>query len=139
MVTEHSNIDKTVNKTLVKNAQILQQRLSRDQEKNAHKRRFERYQVFAVATMIMLDSSQHIEGVVTEVSQGGIKFRPASLFLLERNSERVSIILDDINITGTIRASRADGYGIQLIDMLEEIDLKYILDNYKSNDIKSKN
>ncbi|MCF6344819.1 MAG: PilZ domain-containing protein [Devosiaceae bacterium] len=127
--------NQTPNNTRVasKQAQILQERLSRDQEKNAHKRRFERHTVFAVATMIILDSSQHIEGVITEVSQGGIKFRPASLFLLERNSERVSIILDDVKTTGTIRASRADGYGIQLIDKLDENDLQFIIDNYASN------
>lgn len=130
MQAEQPHIEKQVNKSASKQAQILQERLSRDQEKNAHKRRFERYPVFAVATMIILDSSQQIEGVITEISQGGVKFRPASLFVLERNSERVSIIIDDINTTGTIRATRADGYGIQLIEQLSDIDIKFITKNY---------
>ncbi len=132
MQLEHNQQKQEASRTASKQAQILQQRLSRDQEKNAHKRRFERHEIFAVATMIILDSSQHIEGVITEISQGGMKFRPASLFLQERNSERVSIILDDINTTGTIRASRADGYGIQLIEKLDEVDLDFILKNYSA-------
>ncbi len=130
MQVENRHHDPNKKQAASKQAKILQQRLSRDQEKNAHKRRFERYPIFAVATMIILDSSLHIEGVLTEVSLGGVKFRPASLFLLERNSERVSIILDDIKTTGTIRASRADGYGIQLIEQLDKVDLQFILNNY---------
>ena len=130
MQAEHSQDNPTNARVASKQTQLLQERISRDQEKNAHKRRFERHPVFAVATMIILDSSQHIEGVITEISQGGIKFRPASHFLLERNSERVSVIVDDINTTGTIRASRADGYGVQLIDELAEDDLGFIVDNY---------
>ncbi len=130
MQTQHQGNIGNKQRAASKQAKILQERLFRDQEKNAHKRRFKRYNIFAVATMIILDSSQHIEGVITEISQGGLKFRPASLFLLERNSEHVSIILDDIKTTGTIRASRADGYGIQLIDHLSKADLQFILNNY---------
>ena len=125
----HEEEKTTTNK---KHAEQLQKQLVKDQEKNAHKRAFERHSVFAVATMVLHENSQEIEGIIAEVSQGGVRFRPASLFLLNRNSERISIILDDINVTGIIRASRADGYGIQLLDEISATEIAYITRNYKA-------
>jgi hypothetical protein len=116
----------------VKNTEALQRQLVKDQEKNAHKRAFDRHKIFAVATMILSFNSQEVEGVITEVSQGGLKFRPATSFLLERNGERVSIIVDDIKKSAIIRASRADGYGVQLLDEIDVNEINYILRNYKA-------
>ncbi len=115
-----------------KHAELLQKRLEKDKEKNAHKRAFERHSVFAVATMVLNNNSQEVEGVIAEISQGGLRFRPASLFLLDRNGENISMILDDINVSGIIRASRADGYGIQLLDKINPSEMAYILRNYKA-------
>lgn len=115
-----------------KQTELLQKRLEKDQEKNAHKRAFERHAIFAVSTMVLSNNSQEIEGVIAEISQGGLRFRPASLFLLERNGENISIILDDINVSGIIRASRADGYGVQLLDEISPSEMNYILRNYKA-------
>ncbi len=129
--TQHS-FEETRITSNSKQAELLQKRLKKDQEKNAHKRAFERHAVFAVASMILHNNSQEIEGVIAEISQGGLRFRPASLFLLERNSERISIIIDDINVAGIIRASRADGYGVQLLDEINPSELAYILRNYKA-------
>lgn len=108
----------------------LARRLLQDQEKNAHKRKFQRYPTFAVANMTILNTSQQLDGVVTEVSENGLKFRPASLFILEQNGERVSVTIDSVQTSGTIRASRVDGYGIQLLDKFDDEALEFLLEHY---------
>jgi len=116
-----------------KRSAVLSRRLLQDQQKNAHKRRFKRHPTFAVANMTILNNSMHFDGVVTEVSENGLKFRPASLFLLEQNGERVSVVIDSVKTIGTIRASRADGYGIQLLEKFDDEALEYLLANYTEN------
>ncbi len=110
----------------------LRQRLSRDITKNSHKRRFERFDIFAVGAMKIMNNSQRIDGVIDEVSAGGLRFRPAATYILERRNEAVSIELGDFVISGIIRATRADGYGVQLLDQLNPEQLKILIKKYKS-------
>ena len=112
----------------------LARRLLEDQKKNEHKRQSQRYPTFAVAQLTVLDTTEEMVGVVTEISKSGLKFRPASMYLQEHNGERVTIIVDTVITTGTIRASRADGYGIQLLEEFEPHDFNHILENYTAMD-----
>jgi hypothetical protein len=127
---QHNPQNEPVNELVAKQSETLRRRIDKDQEKNAHKRKFQRHPTFAVSTLMLLDNSHVFDGVVTEVSAGGVKFRPASSFLQERNGDRVSIKIDEIQSTGVIRASRADGYGIQLLDKLPQEAMEFILQNY---------
>ncbi|HHS82722.1 MAG TPA: PilZ domain-containing protein [Devosia sp.] len=111
----------------------LRRRLQADESKNSHKRRFERHSIFAIAHITLTDSSQRIDGVVDEVSIGGIRFHPALSFIMERNNEPVTVDLGDLHLSGRIRATRADGYGIQLMDMLSEQQLADLLASYKTD------
>ena len=126
----HEMQAKPVNELVAKQSETLRRRINKDQEKNAHKRKFQRHPTFAVATLMLLDNSHIFDGVVTEVSSGGVKFRPASSFLQERNGDRVAVKIDEIQSSGVIRASRADGYGIQLLDKLSPEEMDHILQNY---------
>jgi len=108
----------------------LRQRLQADETKNAHKRQFERHKLFAPGVLIMMNSSQEIDGMIAEISSGGLRFRPASSYIQERNSEPVYIVLDDLRLSGRIRATRADGYGVQVLDEMTEESLREILQKY---------
>lgn len=110
---------------------VLRQRLKTDVVKNAHKRKFERYDIFAVGTMTMMDNSMLIDGVIDEVSAGGLRFRPASTYILERKNEAVSMKLGNYKISGMIRATRADGYGVQLLDQLDQDQLDNLIAQYE--------
>ncbi|WP_424983859.1 PilZ domain-containing protein [Maritalea sp. S77] len=125
---------KPVNEIVAKQSETLRRRIDKDQEKNAHKRKFQRHPTFAVSTLMLLDNSHIFDGVITEVSSGGVKFRPASSFLQERNGERVAVKIDEIQSTGVIRASRADGYGIQLLEKFSNEEMDHILQNYGVKD-----
>ena len=96
----------------------LRRRLQQDEQQNAHKRRFIRYATFVVSRLVMMNNSQSIDGVVNEISQGGMRFRPASRFIQRRDGETVSIVIEELAFSGRIRASRPDGYGIELLDTL---------------------
>ncbi len=110
----------------------LRQRLSRDVTKNSHKRQFERFDIFAIGAMTIMNNSQRIDGVIDEVSAGGLRFRPASTYILERKNEAVSIELADYVISGIIRATRADGYGVQLLDQLSPEQVSVLIAKYKT-------
>lgn len=114
------------------NTTTLRQRLSRDITKNSHKRQFQRFDIFAVGAMTIMNNSQRIDGVIDEVSAGGLRFRPAATYILERQNEAVSIELGDFVISGIIRATRADGYGVQLLDQLDSEQLDILIKKYKS-------
>ncbi|WDR01581.1 PilZ domain-containing protein [Devosia algicola] len=100
--------------------ETLRRRLQQDEQKNAHKRRFERHSTFIVARMVMQDTAQHIDGVINEMSLGGMRFRPASKYLQKRDGDTVSLLIEEQAFIGRIRASRPDGYGIELLDMMPE-------------------
>lgn len=105
----------------------LHRRLNRDEQKNAHKRRFARHKTFIIAQMMIMDTSQRFDGMVNEVSQGGMRFRPASRFMQKRD-DTVTLVMADRTFSGRIRASRPDGYGIELLDSLSEDDLAHLLE-----------
>jgi len=117
MTLEQTGIDSTT----------LRRRLSRDEQKNSHKRRFERHATFIVTHLVIMNTSQHIAGVVDEISLGGMRFRPASKYLQRRDTETVSVSIDGRSFSGRIRASRPDGYGIELLDNMSDHTLEDIL------------
>ena len=109
------------------NTATLARRIKQDEQKNAHKRRFERHAVFIVAEMALMNTSQRFDGVINEISLGGVRFRPASRFLLRRDMETVTVSIDGQKFSGRIRASRPDGYGIELLEHMSEDNLQALL------------
>lgn len=98
----------------------LARRLKQDEQKNAHKRRFERHAAFIVAQMVIMNTSQRFDGVINELSLGGMRFRPASRFLQRREMETVTLLVGGRTYSGRIRASRPDGYGIELLENMSD-------------------
>ena len=96
----------------------LARRLKKDEQKNAHKRRYERHTTFIIAELVIMDTSQRFEGVINELSQGGMRFRPASRYIQRRDMDRVTISVNDQIFPARIRASRPDGYGLELLEQL---------------------
>jgi hypothetical protein len=96
----------------------LARRLKKDEQKNAHKRRYERHATFIIAQMEIMDSGQRFDGVINELSQGGMRFRPASRYLQRRDMDRVTVLVDQRLFSARIRASRPDGYGLELLEPL---------------------
>ena len=83
-------------------------------------RRHERHHVVVLANMKVIEIGADFDGVVIEISAGGCAFRPASMFILDRTGEVVSIRTDTFEIEGRIRAVRPGSYGIQFFQDLDQ-------------------
>ena len=76
--------------------------------------------------MSLPDKGFGIDGLITEASKGGFTFRPASNYLVERTGEYIQIIIDEFQRSGIIRSTRPDGYGVQLLQPLDDQELKLL-------------
>lgn len=83
-------------------------------------RRHTRHECLCAGVVTIANSSIAIEGVVIEVSKGGVKFRPAKTYLLERKNVQIFVEFEGIHRVGKIVATRPDGYGIALFEELED-------------------
>lgn len=90
-------------------------------------RRHERHTCKSTGTLHILNSAHYLDGLVTEVSQSGLRFRPAKMFLLDRNGSQISCQFAGFNLTGKIVATRQDGYGVALHHELDNGDLDAFL------------
>jgi hypothetical protein len=88
-------------------------------------REHERHPCCALASMTIVEREVDLDGLVLEVSQGGLLFREASSFIFDRYGSAVKIRVAGLEVSGTIVNVRANGYGIRLTRQLtmEELDL----------------
>lgn len=87
---------------------------------SAAQRRHTRHECSSIGILSIANRSISLEGIVTEISKGGIKFRPASTHLLNRNGTQISVSFSTFRGTGKIVATRSDGYGVALFDELSD-------------------
>jgi hypothetical protein len=88
--------------------------------KKSFSRRHRRYPCCVIASMDVIERGYELEGTVLEMSQGGLMFRVASNYVLDRTGEKVIVHIDGLQLNSQIMASRPEGYGLRL---MEELDL----------------
>ncbi len=93
-------------------------------------RRHSRHDVVLVGGMTVIEIGAEFDGVVIEISAGGCAFRAASMFMLDRTSEVVSIRTELFEIEGRIRAVRPGSYGIQFFQDLDEAVVEAVVREY---------
>ena len=121
--SKHNSADdfaKEYNERVSKRTKI---KLKRDSEKHRDKRTEKRGTVRVIGFMSLPDKGFGIDGLITEASKGGFTFRPASNYLEERTGEYIQIIIDEFQLSGIIRSTRPDGYGVQLLQPLDDQEL----------------
>jgi len=85
-----------------------------------YSRRHERNRCFIPGSMQVEDIEASFDGAILELSAGGCSFRPASMFLLNREGETVIIHTPAMPVRGIIRSTRPSSYGVQF---MEEISI----------------
>lgn len=83
-------------------------------------RQHERYPCCIQASLHIRDRNYRIEGLIMEVSRGGVLFREASRFVLDRVGTVVTVQASDLSAAGTIVNVRPAGYGIRLDQLLDD-------------------
>ena len=78
-------------------------------------RRFERRECVVVGAMGLVKVGADYPGLILELSRGGCSFRPASLYLLDRQGESVTVRCESFAAEGVIKATRPEAYGIQFL------------------------
>jgi hypothetical protein len=92
---------------------------------NIH-RRFARHVCALKAEVEIIEAGFVLDGLILEISQGGCAFRPASLFLLERDETEVMVRCPQFQSQGLIRNLRDHRYGIEFDTLLDEETLNII-------------
>ena len=82
-------------------------------------RRHERQDCVLIGTMRVVDIGAEFDGMLVELSLGGCAFRTASMYLLDRLGELVSIRTEYFELEGRIRAVRPGSYGIQFFGEID--------------------
>ncbi|MGL4441117.1 MAG: PilZ domain-containing protein [Bosea sp. (in: a-proteobacteria)] len=75
-------------------------------------RRHERFGCCVVAVLDVIDKNVPIDGLVTEISQGGLLFRPASTYIFDRRGASVVVRFGDEEVEGKIVNVKSSGYGV---------------------------
>lgn len=83
-------------------------------------RRHTRHDCCVVATLLLIEKKIPLDGLVLEISQGGVLFRTASVYILDRTGEEARVEFAGYSATGIIVASRDIGYGIRFAAELPE-------------------
>ena len=79
------------------------------------------------AELVLPEKALSLDGVLTEISRGGIRFREASSWILDRRGQPVIVRLPWLDLPGTIVNVGSTGYGIRLDRLLREEALEAFL------------
>lgn len=101
-------------------------------------RRYKRFGCCIVATMNITERHFDADGIVLELSQGGLLFRPASLYIMERMREHVSIRFEGLVLDGIIMHANQQGYGIRLTEEISEDRIQQLIKSYGLSSLKDK-
>jgi hypothetical protein len=93
-------------------------------------RRHRRYPVCIVGVLDILDRNVPLDGLVTEISEGGALFRPAASFIFDRRQAPVALRFTDREWRGEIVNVKADGYGIRLDQSVSAEEIAQIASRY---------
>ena len=85
-----------------------------------------RFPCYMEAKLHLVDSRITLEGMIFEISQGGVLFRQASAYILDRQGADVRVDLPGLRVKGSIVNTRPIGYGIKLFDPFEEEDVQQL-------------
>ncbi|MCP8940195.1 PilZ domain-containing protein [Alsobacter sp. SYSU M60028] len=84
-------------------------------------------------SLYFIDRDYEIDGLVLELSRGGVLFREASTYILDRRGCEVEVRLLDLRWPGTIVNCRTEGYGIRFRNTLDDAAVTELVKDYGLN------
>jgi PilZ domain len=94
-----------------------------------------RYPCYIVGVLDILDRGVPLDGLVTEISEGGALFRTASTFIFDRRRAPVSLRFTDREWRGEIVNVKANGYGVRLDNPVSAEEIEFIIGRYGTPDV----
>jgi hypothetical protein len=93
-------------------------------------RRFPRHPCCVMATLEIGARDIALDGLVTELSLGGLLFRPASAFVFDRLGAAVTVRVGDDELEGLIVNVKETGYGVRFHESIAEERMAALLRHY---------
>ncbi|HRJ70026.1 MAG TPA: hypothetical protein PK812_10495 [Beijerinckiaceae bacterium] len=93
----------------------------------SHMRAHQRIQCCLMGEVSVVERGFKIEGLVIEVSRGGMRFREASHFVMNRTGVDVTILVSGGEYPGRIMNSSTTGYGIKLDSLITEEEMERLI------------
>ena len=107
-------------------------------KKESFARAHSRYTCYIPARLNIVDSRLTLDGMIFEISQGGVLFRQASHYILYRMNTDVRVELPGMSIKALIVNARPIGYGIKLFEQFEEEDVMLLAQEFAKPPFKWK-
>lgn len=98
-------------------------RLKLFQNKRGFTRAHQRFECCILGEIGFIDRGFNLQGAMREISVGGCLFRPSSVYILERKTERVLVSFERVERLGTIMNTRPQGYGIKFDEPMDLAEL----------------
>jgi hypothetical protein len=99
-------------------------------KKQTFVRRHARYECCIVGELDVVERHFDIDGVILEVSAGGVLFRPASTFILNRLGERVRARFEGVEMEGVIMNVRPVGYGVKFDELIPDAAIERLVADF---------
>ncbi|MEM6382191.1 MAG: PilZ domain-containing protein [Pseudomonadota bacterium] len=106
-------------------------------KKQSFSRRHRRFPCCVIASMDIVDRAYSLDGTVLEMSQGGLMFRAASNYVLDRTGEKVVVHIDGVELPAQIMASRPEGYGLRLFEDLDLTTVSSLVEEFGYDELSS--
>ncbi len=90
-------------------------------------RAYERMPFCIIANLNIPERRIELEGLVLEVSRGGVLFREASTYILDRRGIEIEISFEGMKVSGKIVNVTTRGYGIKLDKVLNDDELERLM------------
>lgn len=90
-------------------------------------REFERFPCCITATIRVDGTGYEREGLILELSAGGLLFREASHFILQALGVGVDVQFLDRRVRGTIVNTQERGYGVKLTATLDDEEVEHLV------------
>lgn len=93
-------------------------------------RQYTRHACCIPGSISLAERGYDIEGLIVEISRGGMLFRPATRYILDRTGTEIIVTFATYKHAARIVHTREFGYGIRLNTALEQEDIDMILDEF---------
>lgn len=101
--------------------------MKRQEKAGSHMRAHMRHPCCLVAELLIADKGFKIDGLVIEASRGGIRFREASKYILDRRGTSVVVIIGQSQYPGIIVNLGSNGYGIKLDSLVSDEEVERLV------------
>lgn len=81
----------------------------------------------ALARLVFVEQEGWLDGALLDITQRGALFRPATRMIMQRSEEHIRVVVGRFEISGEIRNTSTDGYGIRFATGITDADVRSIL------------